>query len=254
MTYFKRSKKGSTWDSTILPLIIILVVISLLIPGIRNAVMDFFKGGEKLTECESGAFGGQVGRCVPASYYCEDKISGLGCEDKNQNKPICCFDQRAYTLDEAKALFTNTFQGYLNECKTDASKCDEASQAMIDLLMYTEGGSEGKVFMLVKRSTSSSTTFSLVKRETFWSLGAEEPPAHDSFVYQGDMCVIKTTSGDDIKTVVKDKNFIYCIGKEKEGMLVGDCEGKIKVKGDFISLRHLVENDPNTPVCILYAE
>ena len=249
---FVRKDKRGIVLSRVVTAIIGLVIIGVMIFLIHKFILSPSEDIAKVTYC--GSVTGRQGRCVPEAYTCSEQVRGLGCEEP---KPICCFDKRTYTFEEAKSIFKSEFPGLLNGCKDDSSVCDDATESLRSILLYTEAGDEGKVFVIIKRHSEGKTTFQLLKRQNWFSFNAGAPEADASFEFLGDTCILKSGKKDDEgRAEKKGEAFTYCVGKEKEGVLVGDCKGidngDVSIKGYFISIRHLVEDDPSSPVCIFY--
>ena len=250
--FVRRNKRGGfTFSQLGFAILLLFAVAIVMWIGGKN-LFAASRDIPSITECVSIA--GRQGRCVPEAYNCVEGVRGL-CKDKK--KPICCFDKRAYTFEEAKSIFKSEFHGLLNGCRDNPAVCDDATESLRSIMLYTETGDEGKVFIMIKRSGEKLTNFQLLKRQGWFSFKAGLPDPDKSFDFQGDTCILESGEKDDeIKTEKKGEDFTYCIGREKEGVLVGDCkdieQGKVSIKGHFISIRHQVEDDPSTPVCILY--
>lgn len=243
-----KNKKGANW--TVIFTIITSLVVVVLILNVLGIIPKAAKDISSVNDCASIA--GIEGRCVSESYACSEKIKGLACKGA---KPVCCFDKKVYTYDEAMSRFRGELFGFLNSCKDDVSACDDATDVMKEIFLFTTKSDEGYVFIQIVSPVSGPTEFKIMERKNFFTAPRGDPKAEASFQYTGDTCLLKSGRKDgDVDQKLKGKAFTYCLGKEKEGILIGDCSSwaNPKIKGNFISMRHLKENDATTPLCLFY--
>lgn len=219
----------------------------IMVTPLKGAIFGIRDVGNKTTSCSAFGFTGEKGVCKSPSSCYGDYVN-IGCPSTEQ---VCCFEEKQYyTLEEAKELLKSDLEQSLED--GDASA---ATQLISDMISKVDSSGEGEYYIVVRKLDNSKTVFELWKKRSFWDFFKSHNPEL-SMDYMGNTCILIKEFNKEKYYTMEKGNWKIGIGRNSKGLRVFDPENlnpdAKDGEGAFISLRHKVKDDVDTPLCVYF--